>query len=440
MTRSLLAEDPDALVAPFLLSAGTDAKHFRKLGMRSYGFVPAPAARRPRLPDAVPRRRRAGAGGRAGVRRARLRPLPRGGLTSASGVGSTTRGPACEHFDRCWASHPMTADQQPFRRPLRRTGAMSSRRPAQVARTGALLGALLLAAPLGLVTLAGPPAQAELGPERAAPTCNGLALTAEGSPNGTVIGTAGDDVILTRGATRVDAGAGDDSICVTGKGTAVINAGPGDDFVGARAHKGKSFVEPRLRRRRVLRRRRERPGLEPGGVQPDLTRRQRPHRHRRWRRLRHQRQQHGPQHRRRHARSGRRRPGDLRLVRRREPVRRPGHQHLPAVAGSDRERRLGLRQRDRAGVEGRRRPDRVVVVPALRPDRAARAERPLPRQPGARVGGGRRHVPRRAARPGRRRPPHGRRRRVQQPPGRRRAADRRPGERPAQGRRPATTC
>ena len=40
MTRSLLAEDPDALVAPFLLSAGTDAKHFRKLGMRSYGFVP----------------------------------------------------------------------------------------------------------------------------------------------------------------------------------------------------------------------------------------------------------------------------------------------------------------------------------------------------------------------------------------------------------------
>ena len=40
MTRSLVAEDPDALVAPFLLSAGTDAKHFRKLGMRSYGFVP----------------------------------------------------------------------------------------------------------------------------------------------------------------------------------------------------------------------------------------------------------------------------------------------------------------------------------------------------------------------------------------------------------------
>ncbi|RHW25339.1 M20/M25/M40 family metallo-hydrolase [Nocardioides immobilis] len=40
MTRSLIAEDPDALVAPFLMSGGTDAKHFRKLGMRTYGFTP----------------------------------------------------------------------------------------------------------------------------------------------------------------------------------------------------------------------------------------------------------------------------------------------------------------------------------------------------------------------------------------------------------------
>jgi acetylornithine deacetylase/succinyl-diaminopimelate desuccinylase-like protein len=40
MTRSLLAEDPDARVAPYLLSAGTDAKHFRRLGLRSYGFTP----------------------------------------------------------------------------------------------------------------------------------------------------------------------------------------------------------------------------------------------------------------------------------------------------------------------------------------------------------------------------------------------------------------
>jgi len=40
MTRSLLAEDPEALVAPYLMSGGTDAKHFTKLGMRSFGFAP----------------------------------------------------------------------------------------------------------------------------------------------------------------------------------------------------------------------------------------------------------------------------------------------------------------------------------------------------------------------------------------------------------------
>ncbi|GAA1909102.1 M20/M25/M40 family metallo-hydrolase [Nocardioides lentus] len=45
MTRSLLAEDPDAIVAPYLMSGGTDAKHFTRLGMRTYGFAPL------RLPD-----------------------------------------------------------------------------------------------------------------------------------------------------------------------------------------------------------------------------------------------------------------------------------------------------------------------------------------------------------------------------------------------------
>ncbi|GAB3766959.1 acetylornithine deacetylase/succinyl-diaminopimelate desuccinylase-like protein [Nocardioides ginsengisegetis] len=40
MSRSILAEDPDAIVAPYLMSGGTDAKHFNKLGMRSYGFAP----------------------------------------------------------------------------------------------------------------------------------------------------------------------------------------------------------------------------------------------------------------------------------------------------------------------------------------------------------------------------------------------------------------
>ncbi|RYP83629.1 M20/M25/M40 family metallo-hydrolase [Nocardioides guangzhouensis] len=40
MTQSILAEDPDGIVAPYLMSGGTDAKHFRKLGMSSYGFAP----------------------------------------------------------------------------------------------------------------------------------------------------------------------------------------------------------------------------------------------------------------------------------------------------------------------------------------------------------------------------------------------------------------
>ena len=40
MTTALLAEDPDAHVAPFLMSGGTDAKAWHRLGIRSYGFTP----------------------------------------------------------------------------------------------------------------------------------------------------------------------------------------------------------------------------------------------------------------------------------------------------------------------------------------------------------------------------------------------------------------
>ena len=40
MGRSILAEDPGALVAPYTMSGGTDAKHFNRLGLRSYGFAP----------------------------------------------------------------------------------------------------------------------------------------------------------------------------------------------------------------------------------------------------------------------------------------------------------------------------------------------------------------------------------------------------------------
>jgi acetylornithine deacetylase/succinyl-diaminopimelate desuccinylase-like protein len=82
MTGSILEEDPDAVVAPYLMSGGTDAKHWERLGIRSFGFTPAAAAGRPRLHGPLPRRRRAGAGGRAGVRGARLRPVPRQGLAN----------------------------------------------------------------------------------------------------------------------------------------------------------------------------------------------------------------------------------------------------------------------------------------------------------------------------------------------------------------------
>ena len=82
MTASLLEEDPDALVAPYLMSGGTDAKHFTQLGMRVLRLRAAAAARGPRLHRALPRRRRAGAGGRARVRRPGLRHGSSGGSDS----------------------------------------------------------------------------------------------------------------------------------------------------------------------------------------------------------------------------------------------------------------------------------------------------------------------------------------------------------------------
>jgi len=40
MSAALLAEDPQATVVPYCLSAGTDAKWFSKLGIRCFGFSP----------------------------------------------------------------------------------------------------------------------------------------------------------------------------------------------------------------------------------------------------------------------------------------------------------------------------------------------------------------------------------------------------------------
>jgi acetylornithine deacetylase/succinyl-diaminopimelate desuccinylase-like protein len=40
MTASILEEDPDAVVAPYLMSGGTDGKYWARLGMRCFGFAP----------------------------------------------------------------------------------------------------------------------------------------------------------------------------------------------------------------------------------------------------------------------------------------------------------------------------------------------------------------------------------------------------------------
>ena len=40
ITSSIFDEDPEATVAPYLMSGGTDAKHWTKLGIRSFGFAP----------------------------------------------------------------------------------------------------------------------------------------------------------------------------------------------------------------------------------------------------------------------------------------------------------------------------------------------------------------------------------------------------------------
>ncbi|GAA1141217.1 hypothetical protein [Nocardioides aquiterrae] len=90
----------------------------------------------------------------------------------------------------------------------------------------ALVAPLALAA--GLLSLAGP---AGAG----APTCQGRPATIVGHPgSGDLVGTPGDDVIVTRGAGGVRAKAGDDRVCVTGAssdGHVYVDAGPGDDRV-----------------------------------------------------------------------------------------------------------------------------------------------------------------------------------------------------------------
>lgn len=40
MVGALLEHDPNAIVLPYMMSGGTDAKRFARLGIRNFGFSP----------------------------------------------------------------------------------------------------------------------------------------------------------------------------------------------------------------------------------------------------------------------------------------------------------------------------------------------------------------------------------------------------------------
>ena len=95
------------------------------------------------------------------------------------------------------------------------------------------LAVLSLMAPLAVLATPGPTQAAEL--------CQGLAPTIVGTPGSDVAGTPGDDVIATEGADTVEAGAGNDRICVTGQEDpnqlwVKVLAGHGDDIVDTTAY------------------------------------------------------------------------------------------------------------------------------------------------------------------------------------------------------------
>ncbi len=75
-------------------------------------------------------------------------------------------------------------------------------------------------------------------------TCQGQAATLVGSPDMSLAGTDGDDVIVTNGSRVVLALAGNDLVCVTGK-SGQVYAGFGDDVVDTTtASSGRSFLGP----------------------------------------------------------------------------------------------------------------------------------------------------------------------------------------------------
>ena len=94
------------------------------------------------------------------------------------------------------------------------------------------LAVLSLLAPLAVL--------GSTGPAGAVEPCQGQAPTIVGTFAGTVTGTPGDDVIVTEGASEVEAGDGNDRICITGQEDpnslwVTVDAGAGNDIVDSTA-------------------------------------------------------------------------------------------------------------------------------------------------------------------------------------------------------------
>ena len=99
-----------------------------------------------------------------------------------------------------------------------------------------LAGGLASGLVVGIVALPVPAVAAEI--------CQGQAATLVGSPDMSLVGTDGDDVIVTNGSRVILALDGNDRVCVTGK-SGQVYAGFGDDVVDTTAaSSGRSFLGP----------------------------------------------------------------------------------------------------------------------------------------------------------------------------------------------------
>ena len=99
-----------------------------------------------------------------------------------------------------------------------------------------LAGGLASSLVVGIVALPAPAVAAEM--------CHGQAATLVGSPDMSLVGTDGDDVIVTKGSRVILALDGNDLVCVTGK-SGLVYAGFGDDVVDTTTRaSGRSFLGP----------------------------------------------------------------------------------------------------------------------------------------------------------------------------------------------------